>query len=434
MLVTAPLVVYNLAEMLMRFIDTLIVGRLGAVELAAVGLTAGIIFNLFDALIGVLSISAVLIAQGQGASDSRLMSQGVHQGLWTSLIIFVPVCAIAYKIDWILYAARQDPLVIEIAKKYAGAVVWSILPLMWFTVLRNFLATLGKAKAIILVNIAATVLNLILSYISAYGKMGFPALGVAGVGYATSLTCWLMFITLLLYIWQSKELRSYGLFEKLELPSLSIQKKFFRLGLPATGSSLLEHGLFNAVALIMGALGADYLAATQIAYSYLNIGCVVPYALAQAATLRVAYSLGAGSKALAHQSGLLALLAGAVFMVFMTCVLWLWPNSIVNLFVDTTDMKNYFVLSITMESLIFIGFLQIFDGMQIVATGALCGLEDTKVPFIMGVLCFWLIGLGGGSVLSFAFDFGAPGIWTGLCAGLVAAAILLTWRFYRLTR
>jgi MATE family, multidrug efflux pump len=210
--------------------------------------------------------------------------------------------------------------------------------------------------------------------------------------------------------------------------------RIFRVGLPAGGISTVESGLFVAVQLLIGTLGIVALAANQIAFTAGGIIFMIPLALSQAAAARVGYNLGAGNIVAARQSGFVALAITAVYMAAMATFMWTCSEAIVSIFLDDADPTAATVLPLAAALIAIAAVFQIVDGTQIVAMGALRGLSDTVVPFLLGLLGYWAIGLTSGYIFAFVFGHGAVGLWWGLALGLAASATLLTWRFHARTR
>jgi multidrug resistance protein, MATE family len=433
--ITAPIAAGFLAEMAMNFSDTLIIGRaVGGIALGAVSLAAHMLFSLIVACMGVISIVGAFAARSHGARDPAAVSRTVRQGFWVATILSVPGMALGWYIAPILRSLGQDEDVVAIADDYLKGMVWCFLPYLWFTVLRNFVTALHVTVSVMVISVAAIGVNFAVVYSLVVGAFGLPSLGVRGAGLGTSLVCWGMFVAMAIHVATAKGLREYRIFHGIFHFDPALCGRIFRVGLPAGGISTVETGLFVAVQLLIGTLGVVALAANQIAFTAGGIVFMIPLALSQATAARVGYNLGAGNIAAARQSGFVALAITAAYMAVMATFMWTCSEAIVSIFLDGADPTAGTVLPLAAVLIAIAAVFQIVDGTQIIAMGALRGLSDTMVPFMLGLLGYWAIGLTSGYIFAFILGHGAVGLWWGLALGLAASATLLTWRFHARTR
>ena len=202
-----------------------------------------------------------------------------------------------------------------------------------------------------------------------------------------------------------------------------------RLGVPAAGMLLFEGGAFVATALMMGWLGTLPLAAHQIAIGCASLAFMFPLGLSLAVSLRISRAQGEGRGDALRPIGFGALLTGLVIMVGFALAFALAGRGITAAFTPAAD-----VASLAAQLLVVAAFFQLFDGGQVISAGALRGLHDVRVPTVITFIAYWVISLPLGYGLAFHTPLGAVGLWTGLAAGLGCAALLLGWRFHRLTR
>ena len=433
--ITAPIAAGFLAEMAMNFSDTLIIGRVvGGVALGAVSLSAGVLFGLLTACMGVISVVGAFAAQSHGAGDRAALARTIRQGFWVATMLSLPAMVVGWYLPPILARLGQDAQVVAIADEYLKGLVWCFLPYMWFTVLRNFVTALHRTVSTMVITIAAIGINLALVYSLVTGALGLPRFGVRGAGFGTSLVSLGMFVALALHVATAKGLREYRIFEGVLRFDAALCGRILRVGLPAGGMSAAEGGLFLAVQLLVGTLGVIALAANQIAFTFLTIVFMIPAALSQAATARVGFGLGSGNLAAARRSGLVALGLSTAYMAVMGILMWAKPEAAVSIFLDPDDPAAAEVLPLAASLIVIAAVYQIVDGGQIIAMGALRGLNDTTIPLLLGLLGYWVIGMGSGYAFGFVLGHGAVGVWWGLALGLAASASLLTWRFHRRTR
>ena len=432
--ISGPLAAAYLAEIAMGITDMLFVGRLGSVELAAVGLASSVLFEILIVAIGLVSIVAVLAAEARGAASADGVRRVVRQGFLVALMLGIPGTLIGLKLAPVLAMTGQDPQVIVFADRYLQAAAWSIIPYLLFVVLRSFVAALARAGSVMFVTVTAIGVNALLTYGLVFGNLGLPALGVAGAGWATTITIWLMLAALVIHSITSRHFRHFHLYA----PGLRVDgplfKEIFRLGAPVAGISLLESGMFVAVSIFMGVLGASWLAANQIMFNVLAVGFVIALAIGEASGVRVAHGLGAGAPRDMRRSAFIGVGLGTAVMILAACVLWLFPQQIVSVFLDLGDAGNADVLASAVILAGIAAVFQLFDGLQAIASRALRGMKDTLVPMWIASIGYWVLGVVGGWLLCFPLGYGAAGLWWGLALGLTVTALALVWRLALRTR
>jgi MATE family multidrug resistance protein len=433
LVIAAPLAAAYLAEIAMMITDMVIVGRLGSVQLAAVGLAGDLMIEIMLFGMAIVSIVGVLVAQTIGAGDAQSGAHHLRQGLWLATALSIPSTLLCWNLMPLLALTDQDPAVLAFGESYLQAAVWCILPSLWFVVLREFVAALSRPQSVMVITVAAVALNAVLSYGLVHGAFGLPALGVAGAGWATSIVCWVMFAALAWHMTRAARFRPYRVFHALSRLDPAACRQILALGLPLGGLALMEGGLFAVTAILMGVLGAEALAANQIVITVIGITFVVAMALGEAAAIRVAYGVGAGDPAQAQRAGLLGIGLGVLVSAAAAVVLLAAPETLAGLFLDLGDPANREVVELTAGLFVIAAVFQIFDGVQAISSRALRGLRDTFAPMWIAGLGYWGFGIPGGYLLAFVFGYGASGLWWGLALGLSVTAVMLAWRFFRLS-
>jgi MATE family multidrug resistance protein len=427
--ISLPLVAAYLAEMGMMITDMIIVGRLGSNELAAVGLTADWFYVLLLIGMGVVSIVGVLAAQSFGAGNRKGVVDAVEQGMIAATLLSVPVMLCIWYLGPALSLANQDPVVLQLITDYSRALTWSVVPALWFVVYRNFVTAQARASAIMSITLAALVLNVALNYTLVFGKFGFPALGVVGAGYGTSIVNWLMFAALAVHVLTSRQYASYRPRILPVAVDRALLREIFGLGFPISLTQILNGAMFTVAAVLVGTLGADILAAQLIVYTVIYVALSASIALGDAVRVRVAYGIGLASVDAAKRSAMISFSMAAVITVVATIVLLLFPREIVGIFLDTDDIANAEVLAIGIGLSVYAALFQLGDGVLIVIANALRGLRDTRSPLWISTTGYWVIGLASGTWLCFSLGHGVDGMWWGLIAGPYVAMILMTAKF-----
>jgi MATE family multidrug resistance protein len=291
-------------------------------------------------------------------------------------------------------------------------------------VLRFVLVAAFRARVVMVISLSAVPLNAALNWVLIFGHFGVPELRIVGSACATAIVQWLMLLCFALYLVLTPTpipVRISGRVLR-EIP------RILRLGLPIGALRGLEIGLFVTTGILMGLLGADALGAHQLVFNVAGVCFMVPLGLGQAATVRVAFQLGAGAPGAARRAGFVALALGATFMMASAVLLLAAPQMLISLYLDLGDAANRGLVAIALQLFIIAALFQVFDGMQVIAVGALRGYGDTAVPMLIAAVGYWAVGFGGGWLLAFPLGFGAIGLWSGLALGLAVVATLLTLR------
>jgi MATE family multidrug resistance protein len=422
----APLAAANLAQMAMGVTDMVMVGRLGALPLAAAGLGAMLYFTGGVVLQGILSAVAPLAAHALGAGDRAAAGRIGGAGVALAVLLALPFVAALTSLDLLLHWLGFDAALAAEIGRFLRAIAWGGPAFLGFAVLRSLLAALSRTRAVMGVLLLCVAGNAGLNWVLIYGHFGAPAFGVAGSGYASAINQWLIFAGLALctrMIPGVAVLRALG---RNEMASI------LRLGLPIGGIMGIEVGVFLAAGILMGLLGAAALGAHQLVLNCAGISFMVPLGLGQAATVRVAYELGTGRAFAARRAGMVALALGIGFMSATAVVLWTVPGAIIAVYVDISDPANRETVEIARRLLVIAALFQVVDGMQTIAVGALRGYKDTMVPMLLAGFGYWGAGFGGGWLLAFPLGYGAAGLWWGLALGLAVVAVLLTLRLHLL--
>ncbi|QIE56932.1 MATE family efflux transporter [Pikeienuella piscinae] len=433
LLIAAPLMAAYIAEFSMFLTTKLVVGSLGYKHLAAVGLGGSLSFEALVVTMGLLSITGVLAAQAEGAGRKAEAGHAARQGLIVAALLSIPLGALVWNLDAVMRWTGQDAEVAALAKPYLHVLSFFALPTLLFTVLRDFVAALSRTGPVMAITVAAVLVNWTLAEGLVHGRWFLPEMGIAGAGAAKVIVAWAMLAALTLYIWRKPALRGYGLFRARLRFDPAIVKVIFRLGLPIAGLVGVEAGLFSAVGLLSGIIGAEMLAAHQVLMGWIGIPFVIALGLAEAAMVRVAHGVGRGDPAGARQAGLVALGIGVAILTLMVAAPLLLAETITRIFISADDPGFEAVSGIVSQLMVIAAIFQVFDGAQAIMSRALRGVRDAYYPLWLGAFGYWALGVGGGWFLAFPMGLGGVGLWVGLAVGLIVTACLLTLRFLAIT-
>jgi len=426
-----PVVAAQLAQVSMGFVDTVMVGRLGPDALAGIALGNAVFFTLLIICLGVVQAVGPMVSQAVGAGERAPVERSVRQGLWLGVALTLPAGLLLWNAEALLTMAGQEPATVERAAGYLRAILWGFLPACWFTALRSFVEGLARPLPVTIIALGGVGVNIVANYGLMYGAWGLPALGLVGTGWASTIVLWTMFAALAVLVVQAEPFATYRVFSRLRVPDLAMLRELVRIGGPMGVSRGVEAGLFMITALMAGTLGATALAAHQIAVQCAAFTFMVPVGIAIAGSVRVGQAAGRADAAGARQAGAASIALSTGFMTLTALVFWLAPEPIVALYLDASAAANADVAALAAALLGVAAVFQVFDGVQVAASGALQGLKDTRVPMGIAVATYWGVGLTSGYVLGLRWGWGAEGLWWGLVLGLVAASVLLLARFHR---
>ena len=430
----APVIGSQLGQMSMGFVDTVMVGRLGADALAGVALGNTLFFFQIIFCMGVVQAVAPMVSQAFGGGDHNAIERTVRQGFWVAVILSIIPFIVMMNIRPLLIFIGQDPEIVALTEGYLQAIVWGFLPFLWFGVLRAFVEGISKPLPVTIITFIGLMINVLANYVLMFGKWGFPEMGLVGTGWASTCVFWFMFITLAIYSRWNSQYRKYAIFPRLGSLDWRYLKELLTIGGPIGVSHGLEAGLFSVTALLMGTVGTASLAAHQVAIQCAAYTFMVPMGIGIAASVRVGQAIGRQQVEEARVAGFTAILLAIVFMFGAALLFWLAPRAVIGLYIDLDLPANQEVVRIATLLLGVAAVFQVFDGIQVAAAGALRGLKDTRAPMIIGFISYWLIGLTSALLLSFSANLGAVGLWWGLVLGLATASVLLFRRFNKTTK
>jgi multidrug resistance protein, MATE family len=430
-----PLILANLTMALIQATDVLLMGRLGARPLAASALGINLNFAFSLICLGLVTASSPMIATalGRRSTSVREVRRTFRQSLWLIFTVTPPVWLILWNAEPIIISLGQDRGLARDAEIFLHGYMWSMLPFLLFQAMRNFVSALERPGWVLGISLAGIVLNALLSWSLIFGHFGFPALGLFGGGLASSIVWALLVLALAAVIMTDRQFRRFHLFGRWWRPDWPRYRRLWALGLPIGLAMGFEGGVFSAAAYLMGLISADAVAAHAVALQIAALSFMVPWGMAQAATVRVGLALGRQDRAGIARAGWSAWAMGTGFMALMAVVIWLFPRDLMTLFLDDSA-ANANVIALGVAFLGVAAIFQIVDGAQVVGAGILRGLHDTRVPMIFTFVGYWLIGIGVGVWLAFRAGWGGVGIWTGLAIGLAIVAVLMLARWVRRER
>jgi MATE family multidrug resistance protein len=428
MKLAGPVILAEVGWMSMGIVDTMMVGPLGPAAIAATGMGSAVFTAIAIFGMGLMLGLDAYVSQAHGAGDERECLLWFHQGVWLACC----VAPIAMALTWILYGTLDQwglhPETRRLVGPYIRVIAISAVPLIVYAAFRRYLLGMHLARPIMLALLTANIVNAAGNWVLIYGNLGMPALGVEGSAWATTIARVYMAAFLYLAIRRLHRRRGH------RHPKVSFAfdpariRRLIALGAPAASQVALEVGVFAVATALAGRLDPVSSGAHQIALNLASLAFMVPLGLASSAAVRVGYAFGAGDRPRAARAGWTALATGCVIMTALGLVFFLWPVPLVRIF--SPDPR---IIKIGVDLLIIAAAFQLFDGTQAVATGALRGVSETRMPMIVNFIGHWFLGLPIGYVLCFRLGWGVQGLWIGLSIGLILAALVLTVVWWRKT-
>lgn len=437
LVLAAPLIATHVGLQVMAFVDTAVVGRLGAVPLAGVGLANGLFFTVSILGIGCMMGLDPLIAQALGAKNPGRARQLFWQGVYLAAIVSVVLVAPIAFAPATLVPLGIEPEVAGIARNYLYIRLLGIFPALVYVGARSYLQSIGLTTPLVISTVIANVVNFALDVLFVFGGsvlphwMGplrsFPALGTDGAAWATVLATVFQLAVLIVGIRRAHAAAPSSK-EQRAVDRKAITEAIL-VGLPVGLQLAAETGVFALAGFLAGRLGAHALAAHQIALTLASMTFMVAVGLGSAGGVLVGKAIGAGDAKATRRAGLTSFAAGGGFMAFTAVLFWAFPRQITLLLTDKEDL-----VAAAMPLMIVAAAFQISDGLQAVGSGVLRGAGDTTFAFIANVAGHWLVGLPVALAIGVWRGYGVVGLWIGLATGLSAVAVALFTRFYLSSR
>ena len=424
-----PIMAGMVSQMLMGLADTIMVGRVGVVPLAAASFVNAVAHLPLVFGLGLLSSIAVLTSQAYGAKKPAEAGEILRHGLIVSVLMGLAAALSMFALHPFLGHLGQQPEVVTEAGDFLLLFGASLFPALVAHGCKQFAEALKHPWAPTFVMLGGVLLNVFLNWILIYGNLGAPALGLKGAGWSTLIARTVMVLVLLIYVFRAPALRAFQPARWRAALSRSRFYSLLKLGWPVAGQHFFEVSAFAFAAIMMGWISADAIAAHQIAITCAAMSFMFVLGLGAATCIRVGHAYGAGQFVRMRRIGLGAIGLAAGIMAVFGIVFMTFGKPIAGLFISSPT-----VVELTAQLLIVAAIFQIADGVQVTSISASRGLADVRVPAVIAVLAYWVLTIPLGSLLAFRAGWGAVGIWTGLATGLGVAAVGLAWRFHLKTR
>jgi MATE family multidrug resistance protein len=425
LILAIPLMLSGLTENSIGFFSTLFLAHLGQQQLAAGALVNWIFATLMVILWGILSAISVSVAHRHGAQDHVGVGKVFRDSIYLSILFSIPATLLIWNLAPILLWLGQSPSIVAIAIPYLHALAWGLLPDFLGIVLLQLVIGLGHTRTSMCFTFVWVPINIISNYVLVFGQWGFPAFGIAGTGWGMSFSFWLTTLGFLAFICCRQPYKIYcqQLWTRVDFAQMW---GLIKSGLPMGMMYCVEVSFFTVMVLLIGHMGAEAIAANQIAMQYLGLMIAVVFAVAQAITVRVSNRLGANEPAVANRAVYAGIVSISCLMLVVMLFEWLGSSVLVGFDFDLHDPNNVRLIAQAKLWLALSSIVLFIEAIRFALFGALRGLKDTRFPLLVSIISFWGIALPVGYWLAYHAHLGAAGFWVGLMLS-ASFSVLLLW-------
>lgn len=429
LLLAFPLMIGQLSQMLLGVVDTVMVGHLGVLEMAALTFASSLFHVPFVFGIGLLTGISVFTSNSYGACDAARVRGSCRHGLYVSLVLGIVLAALAVWISYHLDVFGQPPEVAARARVFIQIIMVSLIPALASIALKNHADALKRPWPPFWIFLGGVVLNVGLNWVMIHGKLGCPALGLEGAAWATLISRIAILLGMFTWLISAQDLHEWVPYRWLRKPNWSDIRSLLSVGFPASLQMVCEVSAFSMAGLIMGRFGQISMAGHQIALTLAATAFMIPLGLSMALTVQIGQARGALEFQRLRPIAISGWLLAAGYSVLAAGVFLIFGKPLSALFIESPE-----VVTLAASLLVIVGFFQLFDSLQVVSSSMLRGLEDAKVPALMGFVAYWIVGLPVAAGFAFGLGWQATGVWWGLAVGLFVASITLGPRLWLRTR
>ena len=433
-----PVILGMLGHTLIGIVDNIMVGNLGATELAAVSLGNSFIFLAMSIGIGFSTAITPIVAQADAEKDDKKIRSAFHHGLLLCTVLGVCLFILIVLAKPIMNLMHQPKEVVDLAAPYIDWVAFSLIPVIIYQGYKQFADGLSQTKYSMYAIFMANVVHIFFNYVLIYGIWIFPKLGILGAALGTVISRIMMVVFMHFLLRHNERMKHY--FKNFSFKEIrkSMLKKITYLGFPSALQMLFEVALFTAAIWLTGSISKNSQAANQIALTLATFTFMFAMGLNVTAMIRVSNQKGKNDYKnliiVARSIFILALFLEIIFAILFVVFHTILPQYFLNMNDSAQVLDNAEVIAIASKLLLVAAVFQISDGIQVVVLGALRGLQDVKIPMYIAFVAYWIVGFPISFYLGKYTELKAVGVWIGLLAGLTTAALFLYIRFHKLTK
>ncbi|UZD23711.1 MATE family efflux transporter [Algoriphagus halophytocola] len=423
-----PVVLSQLGQVLVGVADSMMVGRLGAVPLAAASLGNSIFFVIMMFGMGISMGITPLVSVAEGKGKFKRIGHLFQHGLWINITTAILLTVVVVGLAQGLHFLDQPEEVVKLTVPYLFIITASLLPFMIFQSFKQLAEGISQTKQAMYVTILCNLVNVFLNWVLIYGNLGAPEMGLNGAGLATLISRVMMPFAMGIYVMRSKRYRVFNLQLGIGKLRFLLLNRILKIGVPTGFQYIFEVSAFSTAAIMMGWIGVNALAAHQIAINLASVSYMMVSGLSTAGMIRVSNQIGRANFKSMREAGMVVFGMVLVFMAITGLIFILMRFYLPTLYIDNAE-----VIALSASLLIIAGMFQLSDGIQVAGLGVLRGMEDVRFPTLITLVAYWVIGLPLGYILAFKLGFAERGIWYGLLIGLSVTAVVLFYRFHKLS-
>jgi multidrug resistance protein, MATE family len=430
-----PIFVGQIAWMANNVIDTVMSGRISAVDQAAVGIGMSIFFSVFVPLMGVLLAVTPFVAQHYGAGEHAAIGEDVRQGFWLTIFLAAIVFLLVYFPDPFLRISQLTPEVEAKTREYLHWAAFSAIAQMLFRLFYGFTTAISRPRIVMVLSLFALAIKIPLNFVFMFGYLGAPAMGGVGCAVATTIAIWITVFVTATFLWWNPDYRRFGIFARWSWPKLQQQKQLWKLGVPMGLTFLIDVTSFTFMALFVARLGATTAAAHGIATNLAAAAYMLPMSISIAVSVLIGQSIGANDGIAARRAAANGYRIAIVFAIAVTLLIAFFNGAISRFYTNDVDVQK-----LAMQLLMLITLYHFFDAILAIGINGLRGYKNAVVPMLVCGVCLWGIGLGGGYVLGLQGGFGsdrplgAAGFWYAAIVSYALAGIIIAGYFNYVSR
>lgn len=433
-----PIILSLLGHSLVQFIDNVMVGQLGATELAGISLANSFISIPISLAIGFSTCITPIVAESTGEQNKEKGKSAFRVGQLLCTLLSVILCILLISSIPIMDYMKQDMEVVKLAGPYLIIAGISLIPMGMFQGYKQFADGMSYTKPAMIATLVANLFNIIINYLLIFGHFGCPKLGIMGAAIGT-LAARIIGVFILWYLLKrNTELKEYlSNWTNKILDSVMI-KKLLSLGVPSAIQMFFEVLIFTAAIWLSGVLGKYPQAANQIALNLASTTFMVAVGLSAVATIRAGNHFGAKTYKELRRIVFSILFMGIIIELIFALFFFVFHSWLPTIYLDesniTQALDNKNVIELASTLLIYVAFFQLSDGIQVIMLGALRGIHDVVIPSWIAAFSYWIVAFPICYYLGLKTSWGSEGIWLGLLVGLTVSAALLFWRFNHLSK
>lgn len=429
-----PMAGSRLLQMLGGFFGTMMAAHLGKTVLAACALIGATMSTIWLIFISIVFSLSMVVGQAYGAKKYAEIGAIVQQGILLSLLLSMPLLFLFWFSSDIVQLFHQSAIMVHYVKIYSHAAMWGATSIMLQACMQQFCYGVLKQKLVIWINFFLLIIIVFLSYIFIFGKWGFPSFGIAGLAYAFAIQSTIGFLLIIIICFFSNDFKQYQLFKKHTHKNLLHLKQIFQIGWPMSvqfGGELLA---FFVLTMMIGWLGVNALAATQITQQWLLLIIVPIFAMSEAGGILVGHAVGAKQCYALNSIGNSSILFSTSIIFLLGIFFSIFPNFFAQFYIDIHNPSNFIILKLTHGLFILLAITLLISAVRDILTGLLRGLFDTQFAMRLGLIIMWFLVVPLGYFIGFTLHFGVIGFRIGGNIGLLVGALIIYYRWAKKVR